>query len=42
MSTIFKTMEVTIESGKVADWGLVRAGLEGVFLDVVQDEIISH
>jgi ABC-type multidrug transport system ATPase subunit len=42
MSTIFRSMEAAIEGGKVADWGLVRGGLEGVFLDVVQDEIISH
>lgn len=42
MSTIFMDMEAAVKIGKVADWGLVRAGLEGVFLDVVQDEIISH
>jgi ABC-type multidrug transport system ATPase subunit len=42
MSVIFKKMEGAVEMGRVANWGLVRAGLEGVFLDVVQDEIVSH
>jgi ABC-type multidrug transport system ATPase subunit len=41
-SDIFRKMEAEVEAGRVADWGLARAGLEGVFLDVVQDEIVSH
>lgn len=41
-SDIFRKMEQEVQGGAVADWGLARAGLEGVFLDVIQDEIVSH